>query len=118
VHDHVNTPNRDDQPHRSLQEHLDSRIARRSNLDALPLDDVDRVVSRVPVVKFGGDTYVVVDERRWGKVMKDWVSSWETRMEVSIPSVQLNVSPVPILEILVLETYELLRKAPMVPGSR
>ena len=72
----------------------------------------------MPVVKFGGDTYVVVDGRRWGEVTEDWVSSWETRMKVSIPSVQLNESPVAISEMLVLETYELLRKAPTVPGSR
>lgn len=51
-------------------------------------------------------------------VTEDSVSSWETRMDVSIPSVQLNVSPVEVSDMSVFETYELLRKMLMVPGSK
>ena len=39
-------------------------------------------------------------------------------MDVSIPSVQLNISPVAVSDMLVSETYELLRKILMVPGSK
>ena len=39
-------------------------------------------------------------------------------MDVSIPSVQLNVSPVAVSDMAVFETYELLRKIVIMPGSR
>ena len=68
------------------------------------------------------DTYVVVvycsTNEDGADVTDDWVSSCETRIEVSIPSVQLNVSPVAMSGMDVLETYELSRKILMVPGSR
>ena len=49
-------------------------------------------------------------------VVTDAVSSWETRMDVSIPSVHLNVSPVAISDVSVFETYELSGKPLIVPG--
>ena len=45
-------------------------------------------------------------------------SPWETWIEVSIQSIQLNVAPVAISDISVLETHVLLRKMLVVPRSK
>ena len=46
-------------------------------------------------------------------MVADAVSSWKTRMEVSIPSVHLNVSPVAASDVPDFETYESSRKTLM-----
>ena len=46
------------------------------------------------------------------------VREFETWIDVSIPRVQWNVSPVPISGIFVSETYESLRNMLSVPGRR
>ena len=68
------------------------------------------------------DTYVVVvyfsTKEDGADVWEVSVREFETWVDVSIPGVQWNVSPVPTSGISVLETYESLRKTLRVPGSR
>ena len=107
---------------RSLQEYLDSGIADRSDRDAGPLEDVYGVVAHVSIVELrGGDIRRRSDcstNEDGRNVTDDTMSSWGTRIEVSIPSVQSNASPVAISDMSVLETYVLSRKMLIVPGSK
>ena len=68
------------------------------------------------------DTYVAVvycsTKEDGADVWEVSVREFETWVDVSIPRVERNVSPVPTSGISALETYESLRKTLRVPGSR
>ena len=59
---------------------------------------VDRIISRVSIVKLRGEhilhRHVLLHGLDGGEVTENSVILWETRMKVSIPSVQLKVCPV------------------------